>query len=195
MPKIVDYPTVVEMLTQQGFRSLYFNSGAFGFAAEAQTISRGWIGKPDASIRESARALIRQVDEPFAEQLSSRLVQVWQRYLPGAVWAMPKSHWAFELEFGSRDWMPGALQRLGVDDRLLAPLNNAPAIAFEMEEAEMLREFVRELLTNLAQSDFQLVFPGRMTICTIHSRGQLWWTTADPVVAAGMDEILPSGSE
>jgi hypothetical protein len=192
MPRIIDYATVVELLTREGFKSLYFNSGAFGFAAGVETISRGWIGEPDRSIREAAIPMIRQVGEPVVPRLVSGLMQVWRQDLPGAVWVMPKSHWAFEFEFGSRDWMPTAMDRIGVDWRQLAPLNISPAIEFQSSDAGPFEYFAGELLTHLAQSDFQLIFPGLRTICTVHSRKQLWWTTADPKVAAGLDRVLPA---
>ena len=195
MPRIVDYSTVVERMTSEGFKSLYYNSGAFGFAGNVETISRGWIGKPDASIRPAALPLVRRVSEPFEANLASSLVQAWSGYLAGIVWAMPKSHWAFELEFGSRAWMPDELSRLGIDLKVLEPLNNAPAIEFNLADREMFGGFVTKLLLNLAQSDFQLVFPGRRTICTVHSRRQLWWTTTDSTVAAGLDSVLPVNAD
>ena len=63
MPRMIDYTTVLDQLTREGFKSLYFNSGAFGFPPGVETFSRGWIGEPDRSIRESALALVRQVCE------------------------------------------------------------------------------------------------------------------------------------
>lgn len=193
MPRIVDYPTVLDLLTRQGLKSLYYNSGAFGFPPDVQTTTRGWIGKPDAAIRPAAMQWIRQVNEPFGQQLSAHFLWVWKQYLPGPVWVMPKSHWAYELEFGSRAWMPAALAAVGVDWQQLLPLNNAAAIEFAEADAELLGNFVIELLTRLDGSDFQAVFAGGQTICTIHSRGQLWWTTVDAAVAGRLDAVLGTG--
>jgi hypothetical protein len=187
MPKVVDYPTVLELLTQQGLKSLYYNSGAFGFPPSVTVASRGWIAKPDAAIRQAALPLVRMVDE---QHLADRFVQLWKAYLPGTVWIMPKSHWAYELEFGSRSWIAEVLESMGIDCQSLAGLNVAPAIEFTEEEEHVLQPFVKALLAHLDGSDFQAVFPGRKTICTIHNRGQLWWTSADPVVVGGMDAVL-----
>ena len=193
MPRIVAYPDVLQALSSQGYQSLYYNSGAFGFDADVPTISRGWIGEPDPSIREAARAILCQVNPPVARQLSSRLIQVWLRYLAGPLWLMPRSHWAFELEYGCRHWLPQAMEKLGIDPRALGSLNTAPALEFKLDEATQLEGLLEQLLLHLNQSDFQLVFCDRQTICTIHSRRQLWWTTADAKVAAGLDRVLPTG--
>jgi hypothetical protein len=191
MPMIVAYPVVLEQLLAQGLKCHYHNSGAFGFAADQATISRGWIGPEDGSIRESARAFVRQIEPPFAQRLASLLRRAHETLLAGPVWVMPKSHWAFELEYGNRSWMPDLLAEIGVNSAKLAGLNNAAAIAFSAEEEDALGAFVERLLSNLKSSDFMLVFPGRQTICTIHSHVQLWWTTADATVAAGLDDLVP----
>ena len=196
MATIIDYPIVLNQLTQQGFKSLYYNSGAFGFQPSAVTISRGWIGREDSSIRETARAIVRQVPPPFEMRMAELMIQLWNETLPGPVWVMPKSHWAYELEFGSREWLPGVLGKIGIDSSKLLPLNNAAAIEFVDGEVEELRLVVTELLTRLVGSDFQIVFPGRGTICTIHNRGQLWWTTEDLGVGERLEAVLPeSGKE
>jgi hypothetical protein len=187
MPKIIDYPTVLDRLTKQGLKSLYHNSGAFGFSDGIKTVSRGWIGPEDASIRESARAMVRKISEPYAERMTELMLGLWLECLPGAVWIMPKSHWSYELEFGSRDWLPGGLEQIGIDATSLAPLNHAPAIEFVEREKQQLGFFVQKLLTQLVGSDFQLVFPGHDTICTIHTRTQLWWTTSNLTVANKLD--------
>jgi hypothetical protein len=187
MPKIIDYQTVLDRLTKQGLKSLYHNSGAFGFSSGVETVSRGWIGPEDASIRESARAMVRNVSEPYAQRMTELTILLWRECLSGAVWIMPKSHWSYELEFGSREWLAKVLEQIGVDAAALAPLNNAPAIEFVDGDVDQLGFFVRELLARLVGSDFQMVFPGRDTICTIHTRTQLWWTTGDSTVAQKLD--------
>ena len=40
--------------------------------------------------------------------------RVWSELLPSDVWVLPKSHWAYELQFGSHEWMPGLLREVGV---------------------------------------------------------------------------------
>ncbi len=177
-------------MTADGFRSLYHNSGAFGFAAGVETVSRGWIGPADGSIRESARLIAHQATEPFDETIARALRSVWIRHLPGPMWIMPKSHWSYELEFGHRDWLPEALREIGIDPKPLEKLNNAPAIAFEMKEADESEFFVRQLLNRLVSSDFQLVFPGHPMLCTLHTRCQLWWTMSRPELIMMLDAAL-----
>jgi hypothetical protein len=191
MPNIVDYSVVLERLTGQGLRSLYFNSGAFGFPANQATVSRGWIGPPDASIRESVRSIIRQSAMPFDANLTQGLLAIWRSKLDGPVWVMPKSHWAYELEFGNRGWLPSCLNAIGVDANQLAPLNNAAAIEFKPADEMLFGTFTNELLNHLVASDFQLVFPGFSTICTLHTRCQLWWTTTDHSIVEQLDRLFP----
>jgi hypothetical protein len=189
MPTIVDYPTVLDLLTRQGLKSLYHNSGAFGFGSDVATTSRGWVGPVDPSIRASAMPIVRHMLPPYAQTMTDLMIQLWQSDLPGPVWVMPKSHWAYELEFGSREWLPDLLQRIGVDSTRLLRLNNAAALAFSPEEIQPLQLLVRELLCYLVGSDFQMVFFNHRTICTIHSRQQLWWTTADPIIVQRMESL------
>ena len=47
MPWIIDYSVVLEQMRQQRFKSLYYNSGAFGFPTETQPQTIGWIGPED----------------------------------------------------------------------------------------------------------------------------------------------------
>ena len=191
MPKVIDYTVVLNQLQKRGLKSLYHNSGAFWFTDGVETFSRGWIGPEDASISHSARLLVRRAAEPFAENLTSLFTQFWQRKSPGKIWIMPKSHWAYELQFGSREWLPRVLDGIGVDSRQLENLNNAAAIEFDSAELEVAGSLVGELLARLVGSDFQAVFADYRTICTIHSRTQLWWTTVDPTVIAALDILLP----
>src|SRR5439155_11912531 len=55
MPRVIDYPIVLEQLTAAGFVSLYHNAGAFGFAADAHVHAIGWVGVDDPTIRDAAR--------------------------------------------------------------------------------------------------------------------------------------------
>lgn len=191
----MDYPRVLERLREQGLRCLYHNSGAFGFSAETATQSLAWIGPVDATIRPAARALTRQALPPYARNLADLAARAWQEGLPGPAWVMPKSHWAYELEFGSRDWMPVLLQSIGVDPASLAPRNNAAAIEFDGTETEPFGSFVEQLLQNLRGGDFSLIFPGRDTICTIHSHQQLWWTTADARIASMLELAISQAGD
>ena len=179
---IVDYPIVLERMEREGFRSLYHNSGAFGFVDEVGTESVGWIGEADETLKPAARLLARQVAQPIEENLTKMAVRVWQEFLPGPVWVMPKSHWAYELEFGSREWMGTVLEKIGIEVALLTIRNNAAAIEFAADETEQFQILLKQLLTKLASSDFFLAFPGRRTICTVHNHKQLWWTTGDELV-------------
>jgi hypothetical protein len=192
MPWIIDYQLVLEQMREQRFKCLYYNSGAFGFPADATTQSVGWIGPPDDSIKPAARALVRPVAPPFEQTLTDLTMRAWRELLPGRVWAMPKSHWAYELDYGSRDWMPALLENIEIDPGLLEGRNNAAAIEFADHEDRHLQFFIERLLQMLLGSDFLLAFPRRATTCTIHSHKQIWWTTADPVVAMGLDQLVPT---
>ena len=110
MPQIVDYPIVVERMTALDMKCLYYNSGAFGPTDHRATKVVGWIGGEDPTIRPEARALASIVAPP-AEQNLTRLVELaWNTILPGPIWFMPKSHWAFELDFGNHAWLSPALE-------------------------------------------------------------------------------------
>ena len=99
------------------------------------------------------------------------------------VWAMPRSHWAYELDFGSREWMPDLLRSVGVDPEHLAPLTTGAAIEFNWEESHEFASFLRSLLDNLSgSSDFQLAWPGRSVVCVVHHHKQLWWQTSDAAI-------------
>jgi hypothetical protein len=92
---------------------------------------------------------------------------------------MPKSHWAYELDFGSRDWMPAVLEHAGVDSGLLQPRTNAAAIEFKLSEADGFSHLVEGLLRMLFGSDFALAFPGHPVVATLHHHKQVWWTSTD----------------
>jgi hypothetical protein len=192
VPWIIDYPIVLEQMRNMRMRSLYFNSGAFGLNGDATTHTIGWVGPPDGTLREFARRLVRRVDEPYEVNLAALLVRAWQQILPGRIWIMPKSHWAYELDFGSRDWMPALLEHVGIDPGLLAGRPTAAAIEFSPDETDALRHVVQRLLEMLNNSDFAAAFPGHRVSCTIHSHKQIWWTVADQRVIEALDALSPA---
>ncbi|HXE54794.1 MAG TPA: hypothetical protein VN541_17370 [Tepidisphaeraceae bacterium] len=179
MPWIIDYDRVLQQMQGQGLESLYYNSGAFGFAPGTATCSVGWTGPDDPSLRPEARALIRPVPLPYEQELTRQTVRAWREYLPGNVWLMPKSHWAYELDFGSRDWMPALLEHAGIDAGLLQPRTNAAAIEFGLDEIGAFSHVIEGLLRMLLGSDFALAFPGHPVVCTVHHHKQIWWTSTD----------------
>jgi hypothetical protein len=191
VPRIIDYLIVRESMLRQGFVSLYHNSGAFGFPPHATTRSVGWAGPPDETIRPAARALVRHVPPPFERNLAELAAVVWQEHLPGAVWVMPRSHWAYELDFGSREWMPALLQSIDVRADELVTRNDGSAIEFEPSERGQFVTFVEGLLARLLGSDFALAFPGRATLCTVHHHKQLWWTSGDTLLMEAFDRLVP----
>ena len=182
---------MLSRLQNQGLKSLYHNSGAFGFANGVPTISRGWIGPEDASIAPAGRAIACQIAPPFESNLAALFTRFWRNNSPAPIWIMPKSHWAYELQFGGRQWLSDALNDIGIHSDLLMHLNNATAVEFQPAEEKTVHIFIQNLLTNLVGSDFQAVFADSTTICTIHSRSQLWWTTVVPAIADRLDELLP----
>ena len=189
MPWIVDYAQVLEQMRGQGLRSLYYNSGAFGFPEGAGVESIGWIGPDDPTLRPQARATGRTVPAPHERNLSRLVVRAWQAHFPGKLWLMPKSHWAYELDFGSRDWMPALLEHAGVDSGLLQPRTNAAAIEFASHETEALAHVVEGLLRMLFGSDFAIAFPGHPVTCTLHHHKQVWWTGSDRQLIAALGEM------
>ena len=191
MPRIIDYSLVTEAMGRGGFVSLYHNSGAFGFAEGVTTGSVGWVGPADESIRPAARPLVRHVPPPFERNLAELAAVVWLTHLPGPVWVLPKSHWAYELDFGSRDWMPDVLTAIGIDPSPLALRNDGSAIELEPGERDRFVHLVEALLGRLVGSDFALAFPGRSVMATVHHHKQLWWTSADEQVLAALDRLVP----
>src|ERR1700759_5612885 len=100
MPWIIDYSVVLEQMREQRFKSLYYNSGAFGFPPEIQPQIVGWIGPEDSTIKPEAMNTVIKIPPPFEENLSHMLVTAWQTLLPGKLWIMPMSHWSYELDLG-----------------------------------------------------------------------------------------------
>jgi hypothetical protein len=186
VPTIVDFERVLERMTGQGFRSLYHNSGAFGFARGADVHYAGWIGPADASIRAGMREHLRQMPAPHEANLARAAGEVWTARLSGVAWVMPMSHWSYELDFGSRDWMPAALDAIGVDGVELSHRASGAAVEFDMHERAAMGSLVAALLANLRTSDFMLAFPGWPALCTIHHHKQMWWQTTDAALHAAL---------
>jgi hypothetical protein len=183
MPRIIDYPVVVEHMTREGFVSLYHNSGAFGFDATEAVQTIGWVGSDDPTIRETAQSLVRRVAEPYEQTLSQMLERVWIA-VGGSVWLMPKSHWHYELHFGNRELLEPVLKDCGIDPSSLAKRNDGSAIEFLESERDLFREAAKRLLDGLRGSDFMLAFPGQSALCTIHHHKQLWWQTTNAMVVS-----------
>jgi hypothetical protein len=188
MPWIIDYGIVLEQMRQQRLRCHYYNSGAFGFAEDSAVKHVGWIGPPDSTIREAVQPLVRHVPPPYEQNLAGMLVRAWQEQLRGRVWFMPKSHWAHELEHGSRDWMPALLEHVGVDPGQLHDRTNAAAIEFADEEAQLVGHFSQRLLEMLQGSDFMIAFPRRPVLCTLHHHKQVWWSSTDLAVVGELEK-------
>ena len=194
MPSIVPYDQVTARMLAQGYKCNYYNSGSFGFAdRDARERYLGWVGPEDTSIKLDSVAMARQVPPPFEENLSRLFVSAWAAHFPAPVWAMPMSHWAFELDYGSREWMPAALSDIAIGAAQLEGLTNAAAIEFAVGERDALQRFVRALLTNLQASDFMLAVVGRPVLCMVHHHKQLWWTTTDPAVIEALDAAVADG--
>jgi len=189
MAQVVGYHEVLDKLTRAGLECLYHNSGAFGFGDGTATHSVGWILREDATIRASARelAVIVPGDE---STLAARAVKVWKSVASNSpAWILPKSHWAYELDFGSPVWLAAALTDIGIDAHALAGQNNGSAIAFTPDERTACQKLIEQLLTHLAGSDFALVLGGGAVLCTIHHHKQLWWTTRDANVATTLRHV------
>jgi hypothetical protein len=176
--EVIDYAIVLERMKQEGFESLYFNSGAFGFSRDPKVEIVGWVGSEDPSIRDPMRRHIRQAPPPYPETLARA---VRDNAPATTVWFMPKSHWAYELDFGNRDWLPDALHDAGIEATALQPLTNAAAIQFS--DVSELQAFLVALFSHLHGSDFMLAWPEQHTLCTLHHHQQAWWQTSDPGLA------------
>jgi hypothetical protein len=186
MPRVIDYIDVQQQMQADGLVSLYHNSGAFGFTPGTDVQTVGWIGADDPTIRDAARALVRQVQPPFEPTLARLLTQLWQSHLIGTAWLMPKSHWHYELHFGNRELLEPLLSELGIDPNELVDRNDGSAIEFSASEGELVREAAQRLLADLRGSDFMIAFPARATLCTIHHHKQLWWQTSNPIAATAL---------
>jgi len=192
LPWIVDYEQVLRQMRSQEMRCLYHNSGAFGFGDGVVVRSLGWMGPEDPTVRLSARAQARQVPPPYEQNLADLVVRAWREVLPGKAWVMPRSHWSYELDFGSRDWLPAVLEHVGIDPGQLSSRNNAAAVEFTPTEREPFLHLTHSLLQMLLGSDFSVAFPGRPAACTLHHHKQVWWTTSDRDLYAALDHLLPA---
>jgi len=191
VPQIIDHPVVLEQLAADGLLSLYHNSGAFGFAPGEVVHARGWIGPNDPTIRPAAREVARFLPEPHAATLARGALRMWLDHLGGGgVWVMPMSHWAYELDFGSRSWLPDVLRSVGVDPAALEARHDGSALSFEVGEAATFESLLRGLLDGLTASDFMLAFPGRAVVCTVHHHRQLWWQARDAVTVQRLDAVV-----
>jgi hypothetical protein len=179
LPRIVDYETVVERLKAQGMKALYYNSGTFGFMDEAGTKVVGWIGEEDATLRPAAREVAIRVAAPYAETMARRVREIWEKHGGGDIWFTPGSHWAFELEDGGKEYMPELLRSVGIDPELLRGVNRAPAISFELGEAEMFEGFLLGVLQKGRYTDYGIVWPGQSLVGLVHHHGQIWWRTME----------------
>jgi hypothetical protein len=196
MPAILDYHDAINVLRPRRIVCVYPNGGALGFAPGVATRSVAWIGPEDPTIRRDARQLARAVPPPFEPNLAKLLVGAWRAVLPGVAWVMPASHWAFELDFGSAEWLGQTLRDIGVDPAPLEALTTGAPIEFAPDESASLETLARALLTNLAQSDFTIVFPDPAVIGRLHHHKQLWWTSSDGSVIDKLAAISsgPPGS-
>jgi hypothetical protein len=183
---IIDYSVVLQQMQQQGFKSLYHNSGAFALPEQWSASVVAWIGPPDGSIRPEALPLVRCVSKPFEDTLALMTMLIWRAQFPGPVWLMPMSHWAFEC---GQDWMPRLLQEIKIDPTLLASRNDAAAVEFGSADTEHFLRFLIGLLKHLIGSDFAMAFPGHQTLCTVHHHKQLWWSTQQPPVLAAIESL------
>ncbi len=188
MARLIDYRVVLETLTAAGFRSLYHNAGAFGFAPEAKIHIRGWIGQADSTIRPEMLATARQMP-PAA--MAKAAAGIWSSHLGSECWLMPKSHWHYELHFGNPIVLAEMLNDLGIDVATLRDRNDGSAIAFSSDEIDSFTTALARLLKELRGSDFLLVFPQRATLCTVHHHQQLWWETLEAQIASAIESIDP----
>lgn len=184
MLRVVDYRDVLAQMESQHLRCLYHNSGSWGFASDVTTYPIGWIGPTDTTIRSEAMKFTHSVPQPYETNLSNLAIDLWRERLMGPLWVMPKSHWSYELQFGSREWLPEVLRQVGADPDSLIAYNNAAALEFAEAEATAASHFLNRLLEMLHGSDFALVFPGHSILCTLHHHKQLWWVTTDRELAA-----------
>jgi len=175
----IEYKIALHRLEQQGLVCNYFNGGAFGFAKGAEVNVLGWIAGDDPTIHPQLRAYIRQFPPPQEQNMARAASAVWVNELAGPAWIMPLSHWAFELDFGGKNWLPTLIKSIGIDPTVLASRSDASPLEFQPPDQPHLLRFVQTLLENLASSDFMLAFPSHPALCTIHHHKQLWWTSPD----------------
>jgi hypothetical protein len=190
VPKIIDYPRVLETLQSQGLVCNYHNSGAFGFPKAADgVVHRGFVGPEDPSILPAALPSVKRIDSPYEQNLATLATRYWQSQVGGEAWVMPMAHWAFELDANNRDWLPMILERIGIDQKPLTGRNDGAAIAFDKKEPARMAMLLQSLLQHLTQSDYMLAFPGKPLLCTVHHHKQLWWSTTEPAHIEKLDAL------
>jgi hypothetical protein len=170
-------------------RSLYHNSGAFGFDPAVPTRSIGWIGPADPTIRNAAKPFTRQIPPPYTENLLRLTESAWQ-IIGGPAWLMPMSHWAYELQFGNPDWLSSTLQNAGIDPGPLAASNQAAAVEFLPSESAEFAAMIGQLLKNLKNSDFVLYFSDRPILAALHHHRQIWWSSTDAALIAELSSLV-----
>lgn len=189
MAAIIDYDTVLAAMLRLGLHCQYYNSGAFNFTQGMAAEFVGWIGPPDASIRPAALAQTHPVAPPYESNLSGLACHAWRRRMPGPMWLMPKSQWAYELDFGSKDWLPDALSDAGVDAASLHGQTRSPAVEFSLDEAPRAQRLIERLLSHLRGSDFALAFPTHPVACTLHHHKQIWWISTDAALIRQLTQM------
>lgn len=135
------------------------------------------------------QSLTRSISEPYESNLSELLIRAWEQIVPGRLWVMPASHWAFELDFGSREWMPEVLKQIGIDSRVLQDKTDGSAIEFTLPEKSKAGRFVLRLIEKLSGSDFYIVFPDHRVVILLHHHKQIWWTSASVELIEGLDRL------
>jgi hypothetical protein len=133
------------------------------------------------------RQHLRIVTLPNQSKFATR---AWHEIFHGVAWLMPGSHWSFELNYGSRTWLPGLLREIEIDPEVLIGLTSAAALEFAPTERPAFEAALHSLLKNLTVSDFSLAFPLRRGICVIHHHRQLWWTSPDSGVITQLDRLI-----
>jgi hypothetical protein len=179
VPVVVDYPVVFSRMIGQRLGCNYPNSGSFGFAPQTDLKILGWIGPDDATIRPAMRQMARVIPAPHEFNLAAAALDAWQMALPGVLWAMPASHWHFELHDGSREYLPALLSEIDIDPAILRDRPDGSALEFTPSETAAFGRFLRGLLSGLRVSDFMLAFPARPVLCMVHHHKQLWWTSPE----------------
>jgi hypothetical protein len=109
----------------------------------------------------------------------------------GSAWVMPKSHWAYELMFGSAEWMPQLLREAGLSPEDLSRRHDGSAVEFSPGEEALFERLLAGLLGRLLGSDFLVAWPGRQIVCTVHHHKQLWWTTTSLDLRRKLDVLVP----
>jgi hypothetical protein len=179
VPIIIDYLTVLQTLERSGLKCVYPNSGAFGLASDAPPLITGWRGSDDSTIHPEMLKFTRLVPPSASKTLAGLLERAWINYLPGPIWLMPASHWAFELQFGGPDWLPAMLEAADIDPEALRSLSDGSAIEFQSSETELMLRMVETLFNRITASDFTAAFPGKTAVALLHHHQQIWWQTSD----------------